>query len=561
MVKPARAKAIQVEVVLEEQANEVGPERGDKRQPQRWVAVASGAGALLFCLATYLLQLDRVVGMYVDDAWYVLLAKALATGQGYTLTNSPSQGILPLYPPAFPCLLSLVYRLAPQFPENVWLLKSISIAAMLGVGVTAYFYFVRERRLPPYVALGIAVATVISPPLIFFATATVMSECVFMLSQLLTIVVIERCLRAGKKGRGPYALLGAALASFAFLTRSIGIVLVVGTILYLLKERLLRTAVVFAAAVLLFVGPWTFYASMHAPTAEQQEEQGSYVVRSYLTQLRQSNAAEASLGTATVKDFAARVRLSTLRLMRSEVGFAFVAPLTDFLKGLSPRGGEIFVYSLSLIAIAGFISAARRRVTLAEIVVPLSLIIIVAWPWPPQRFVLPLAPFLIFYILMGVRLVHGLYQRLRQTTNFHAPWTAAAVVVWCAVAINTLSNVGNFLSLHGPPSERPKRVQSFEEVEAMFKWVRETIPQENVIATFNPALVHLYTGHKTIFPDDPTGNWNNWRRPGVRYLVFTPWHREPNFSPTESRYNVVYQSRSNQNLKVIDLGPESPGLP
>jgi len=82
-----------------------------------------------------------------------------------------------------------------------------------------------------------------------------------------------------------------------------------------------------------------------------------------------------------------------------------------------------------------------------------------------------------------------------------------------------------------------------------------------VIATFNPALVHLYTGHKTIFPDNPTDDWENWRRPGVRYLVFTPWHRVPDFSPTESRHNVVYQSRSNQNLKVIDLGPESPGLP
>lgn len=87
----------------------------------------------------------------------------------------------------------------------------------------------------------------------------------------------------------------------------------------------------------------------------------------------------------------------------------------------------------------------------------------------------------------------------------------------------------------------------------MFKWIREMIPKEDVIATFKPALVHLYTGHKTIFPNDPTGDWNNWRRPGVRYLVFTPSHREPGFSPRESRYKVVYQSRSNQNLRVVDL--------
>ncbi|MBL8190262.1 MAG: hypothetical protein JNK38_19755, partial [Acidobacteria bacterium] len=57
-----------------------------------------GAISLVGCLLIYLLRLDRVVGLFVDDGWYVLLAKSLATGQGYSLINSPSSGILPLYP-------------------------------------------------------------------------------------------------------------------------------------------------------------------------------------------------------------------------------------------------------------------------------------------------------------------------------------------------------------------------------------------------------------------------------------------------------------------------------
>src|SRR6266545_6236958 len=101
--------------------------RNKERRPQQWVAVASGGGALLLFLMIYLPRLDRVVGLVVDDGLYVMLAKALATRQGYMLVNSPSSGILPLYPPLFPWLLSLAYRLAPQFPDNVWLLKSVSI--------------------------------------------------------------------------------------------------------------------------------------------------------------------------------------------------------------------------------------------------------------------------------------------------------------------------------------------------------------------------------------------------------------------------------------------------
>ncbi len=548
------AKSNQVEVAIEERANEGKQERGYEVMPRRGLAILSGAGVLLLFLLTYLLSLDRVVGMFVDDAWYVMLAKALATGQGYTLINSPSPGILPLYPPAFPWLLSLAYRLAPQFPQNVWLFKSISIAAMLGVGIVSYHYFLHYRGLTHYVALGIATATVVSPPLVFFATTTVMAECVFMLTQLLAIAVIERCVRVGKRGRvWHYALLGATLASFAFLTRSISFALIVAAFVYLVKERLLRAALIFAVGVVLFLGPWMFHVRRHAPTAEQRMEQGGLIVEHYMTHFWRKQAGEAYSGTASVKDISARILRNTVRILRSEVGAVLAAPLTQLIKYKSPRGGEIFVFILSMLAIVGFLSVARERVTLAEIVVPLSLAIIVAWPWSPQRFVLPLAPFIIFYILIGLQVVHSLYRRLRQTPNPRARWVTAGIVIWCAVAINTLSNGMYILSLHGPSAERPGRVRNFDEAEAMFKWIRETIPKEEVIATFNPALVHLYTGHKTIFPDNPTDNWGEWARPGVRYLVFTPWHREPAFS-RPGGYQIVYQSR-NQNLRVVDLDP------
>jgi hypothetical protein len=98
--------------------------------------------AMVLVLAIYLLRLDHVVGLYGDDGWYALLAKALATGQGYTLINLPTSEIKPAFPPGFPFLLSLAWRLAPQFPQNLWLLKAVSIMAMFGVGLVAYYYFV-----------------------------------------------------------------------------------------------------------------------------------------------------------------------------------------------------------------------------------------------------------------------------------------------------------------------------------------------------------------------------------------------------------------------------------
>ena len=202
--------------------------------PPVWMTLA-GVVSLLVVFAIYLLWLDRVVGLFTDDAWYVLLAKGLATGRGYSIVNSPTPGILPLYPPAFPFLLSLVFRISPNFPDNVWLLKSVSMVAMLGTGLLAYRYFVRDRELPAPWALAIAVGAVLSPPLVFLATSTVMSECVFALVFLSTIMVMERCVRAGSSARGlQLAVAGAALASAGFLTRSIAFSLIVAGGLYLL---------------------------------------------------------------------------------------------------------------------------------------------------------------------------------------------------------------------------------------------------------------------------------------------------------------------------------------
>src|SRR5262249_21285280 len=136
---------------IEIQHAELNSQTSEPRTPQ-WVKLASVAIFILLLLI-YILRIDQVVGLAIDDGWYVLLAKALATGQGYTLVNSPSPGILPLYPPGFPFLLSIFYRISPNFPENIWLLKSVSIAAMIGVGALAYRYLVRIRSVPAQMAL------------------------------------------------------------------------------------------------------------------------------------------------------------------------------------------------------------------------------------------------------------------------------------------------------------------------------------------------------------------------------------------------------------------------
>src|SRR5262245_44123939 len=445
--------------------------------------------ALVGVLAIYLLRLDRVVGLTIDDAWYVLLAKTLATGQGYTLVNSPTPGILPLYPPGFPFLLSIFFRISPDFPDNIWLLKSVSIAAMMGAGAMTYRYFIRTRALPASLALLIAVGASICPPLVFLATSTVMSECVFAFILIATIAGAERAALAIKEGNKKailYVIASAALASYAFLTRSIAVALIGAVFLYYLKERMVRAALIFGMAVALFAGPWVIYSRMHAPTPSQTLEQGGHIIQPYDRQFWQRVASVSASDPITAAEIPSRVWNNILEITGKDVFRVFATPLYEALRDpykeaqrfltreITDKTEDTIILSfvLSVIVIIGFIAAARERITCAEIAIPMLLGITVLWPWETIRFVAPLAPFLIFYFVTGVRVTHGLVRRLirgpvQPSNKPGAPekvtWIAPAVVAALVIGVNLYGHLNYINKKINDGLDRPQWLQAFDD--------------------------------------------------------------------------------------------------
>ncbi len=564
--KRTSPKGKPVKPVPEEPIEQSQPSQSDEKKRQM-ILIIAGIVAVAMCLTIYILRLDKVVGFVVDDAWYVLLAKALATGNGYTIINSPSPGIRPFYAPGFPALLSIFYRLAPNFPNNLIVFKSVSIAAMMGAGLVAFHYFRRYRELPTYVSFGLALATTIYPALVFLATSTVMSECVFTLVQLATVVLIERAVRDGKASSAwRFAALGGALASFAFLTRPAGLGLLAGTVIYLFKERLTRQLLIFAAVVAVLVGPWMVYSRAHAPTAEQRAEQGANIVQPYTVQFWQRTAGQPLSGTITAGELPERVWNNLAEIGNFDFGalvsFAFYRALEPGGKPPLQRKYLSLANPISLffalLALAGFITTARERLTLAEIVTPLSIGVAILWGWEQYRLLLPLVPFLLFYLLMGVRLIARLYQKLYAQSNPRGEVIPVLVVSWLFVASNVYGNIQYIQKKYPPvPEEGLRWISSFEENEALIKHIGENIPKEEVIATQNPALVHLYTGHKTVASDDPSSQWETWNRIGVRYLARTSPFQLPKPDANESKYRTIYRTDGSLGLRLIDLGSPS----
>lgn len=535
---------------------------------QKFILVSTAIAALIF-LAVYLLRLDHILGLFVDDAWYALLAKSLATGQGYQLINSPSTGILPVYPPVYPFLVSLVYRLWPDFPNNAMLLKSVSVLAMLIVGWASYKHFTRDREWPHLVSLVSALTVTLTPGLVFLATSSTMSECVFTAFQLLAVVVIESAARA-KSGNTETrnAALGGALAAIAFLTRSIGLAVIGAGLIFLLKERRWRSAVVFAAAVAVFAAPWMLYSRANKPSAELQKEQGGMIVQDYTVQFWQARAGDTSSAVVHLDSLPERIWANATKIVSNNLAMIFVPMFHRSPKisgeetleqGLAVHG---ISYLLGLAMLLGFALAVRRKLGVAEITVAFTLAITCAWPWDTFRFLLPLVPFLFAYVLEAFFGVREFVRQKLESKSSTDPWTATAILAGLFLAF-FLYDHSVYLAKRSDLSRAeylPWRALYNENLEAL-KWIKEKTPEDAVVCSMNPALVNLHTGRKSVASNNPDGNWENWKRLNVRYMAYLSVYQIGDPGMEEGRFEQAYRSKGPLKLRVMDLGRVENRLP
>ena len=83
------------------------------------------------------------VGVFHDDGVYTILGKSIATGQGYRFLHLPGAPAATHYPPGYPLLLALLWKIAPSFPENVPVFLFAN-AVLLGVVAFGVYWLANE---------------------------------------------------------------------------------------------------------------------------------------------------------------------------------------------------------------------------------------------------------------------------------------------------------------------------------------------------------------------------------------------------------------------------------
>jgi hypothetical protein len=509
---------------------------------QRAIVAATGAAVA----AIYVLRLDSVFGLMVDDAWYAVLGQALAHGEGFRLVSSAVTPIMPGVPPGYPALLAVVFKLAPRFPDNIVALKSVSVLAMLGTGWLAFCYYDR-RGLPFTLALTAAAAVSLAPGFVMLATSTLMAECVFTVAQLAAVMAVDR---AAADDRAPSAIGAGALVALTWLVRSSGTALVLASFAYLVIRRRWRTATLAAATAATLAVPWVIYSTMHEPSAEERRAHGGSVTLPYREAMSLRIAGMESSGHATPLEIAARIGPSLANIFGRDAG-ALVVPVafrsalesgqeTNALGGQlglrsgsmgSARGTVVMSLLFALVAAVGYAAAVRERLTTAEVLAPVTILMLLVVPFFTYRFVLPLAPFFFFYLLRGL---HAAGSRARD------PWSVARVGALCIVGFSLLDHV-QYIAAARDPARRASVVWLAEAdaVNEVAQWMQQHVADRGAVATSNPGLFYMLTGRKTVTMDDYTERWDTWKRSGIQYIVcLYPWQLPPRAKP----YTVLFRS-------------------
>ncbi|HEU4988550.1 MAG TPA: hypothetical protein VFT41_02055, partial [Gemmatimonadaceae bacterium] len=324
------------------------------------------------------------VGGFYDDGLYTILAKALATGQGYHFLNLPGQPAAVHYPPGYPLLLAVLWKIAPAFPGNILWFKVMNVILLGVIAWATCRYAVHVLMLSPGVAvLGTLLGTITVPILVL--STMVLSEPFFLALAVPAQILGEEAARHRPQRRE--AVLLGILSAAVVLVRSIGIMLPIAVLAVWMMRRHWRAAAWYAGATLFVLSPWLLWSALHANDLPPVL-QGSY-------------GGYAGWFMGGLHDGGLPFLIATVRTNLHTIG---VGIATSFLF----QPGRLFasITTLALLVLFGYGAwRARRRAPVTLIFLLLYFGLVVAWPDQPLRFVWGVWPVLMVLLLVPMEVL------------------------------------------------------------------------------------------------------------------------------------------------------------
>ena len=409
-----------------------------------------------------------------DNAVYVALSRALASGRGLAELWTPQARPHTQYPFGFPLLLAPLSLLHASYPWYKLVPLLCGAASLL---LAAALLKKPGAQLMPAMTL---LLLAVNPALIEYSH-WVLSELPFLACTLLVFLSLKKWQEGNKAG---WFALAIAAAVFANYIRSTGIALFAGIFIYLLAARKYRWAAIFIGGCILLTIPWSLRNSHYGMTG------------GYLDQLLMRDPYQPELGRIGLSELLARL-WQNLDLYGTRIVPRLLFPAIDQW-GLG--GAEwLFTILVSLPLLAGLVWRLARAPRSWDWYVACYLGMALLWPvaWTDVRFILPLLPFLLLYLLQAYCAVVGrILPRIRA-----GALAALALLLALATVTPSIATWGDTLAMQSAyrggdhlAGYDPAWRSFFEAAQ----WAAQHTPPQSVIVSRKQALFYLASGRRAI---------------------------------------------------------------
>ncbi len=511
--------------------------KGNKVRRTAAIGGKSRQGVLLIIVLAiacflYLLALSSTrFGTYHDDGIYVATAKSLATGQGYNIISLPYEPAQTKYPPLYPFLLSLIWKVYPEFPQNLTAMTLLSVISTLGFLSLGWRYLLKREYARPWQVLAVVAMTALNWRTMILATS-IYSEMLFAVLSVAGLYLAEKYQKEAMSWFAGIAL--GALMGLVFLTRSSGIALLIAVGLYFASRRRWRSALLPVGVGSLFILGWLAWSYFNRTTFEggNSAYYTSYVrdLSSILTSLAdQSAGSRITAILSIVGENLVGAIIVSIPVVCLGLNYASVASLSGPYLGLSIG---LILAAFFLIA-AGFVRHCRRGFRLLHIYVVSYLALHLLWPYASyDRFLMCILPFLLLFLITELEIPISLIRRETSATGKLASKISAAFI--CAMLVSGLSFISySYASGIGRTfdSLRGAAEQAAEDT-ILIRWINEHTEPEDVLISYRDPKYYLYTGRKAISFSWPKqgSSWEGQQslllrivsESRGRYLILTP---------------------------------------
>ncbi len=429
--------------------------------------------ALGFILLIYFLLLNPNLSSFVDNARYLVSAKSLLSGQGYSKIHEINVTIQTLYPPGYPIILAFLISI---FSLNLIVLKIFSIFATFFSLIFIYLYL--KEKTDFVTASAITLMAGISPLIVKFS-ATELTEAIYLAVSILAIYAVEKSTKT-KKLDG-YFLLAVLAATASYYIKSVGFVLLPAIVIYYVYKNENKKAVIFGFLFFLFAAPWllrSFYVDSPANGT-------------YLKQLMWKDYRVPGAGKATLIDIVERIIRNGY--MYATFGFGKALALKNIV--IRPVLDHIFssIFGfLSVIVFIGFISKLRSKIWLSDVYIVLFFSMYLIWPTMHTRYMHPVMPFILLYFMYGIWFLGqkiGSYFSKSELSGRIVSIAGIAIIVTSLIVSTTLVSAN--LRRGGLPKETAHFYEAID-------WVKNNSSKNSKIVSIKPEATFILSKRRAV---------------------------------------------------------------